>query len=364
MPFFLMFLIIVTGGTVDISVHEKNPDGTLKELHRPSGGPWGGTTVDNHYIAWLTTMFGKSAMKKLTDKAMEDYFDILRVFENKKRTLMADSNEDITFKLALSLNNYSKNSEEEGIESVITRLQLEGKVKFLGDKIRVSADIAKSWFQESIDGTIQHLTELLAEPAMIDVTSIILVGGFAESKLVQDAVKTAFKDRTVIIPEEAGLAVLKGAVLFGHRPRYVSSRCVQFTYGYGVSRPFDDSKHPLEKLCINSYGDRMANNCFEKVVEIGTSVDVGKDIKAPSALYRQKHKEENLYIYTSTDRKPEYITEPSCTKVGELKLGQATGETKDDNRVHVYFTFGDTELKATVKFLKTGKFVSGTIDCL
>jgi len=349
---------------VDISVHEKNPDGTLKMLHRPSGGPWGGTTVDNHYIAWLTKLFGKNAIEKLKDKAMEDYFDILRVFENKKRNLMTDLNEDITFKLALSLNNYSKDSEEKGIESVITRLHLEGKVKFLGDKIRVSADIAKSWFQESIDGTIRHITGILSEPAMEDVTSILLVGGFAESKLVQDAVKTAFLDRTVIIPEEAGLAVLKGAVLFGHRPRLVSSRCVPFTYGYGVMELFDDSKHPPEKLWISSYGDRRANNCFEKVVEIGTSVDVGKDIKATLTVILPKVREYTLFIYASTDRNPEYTTDPSCTVVGELNMGYAPGETKDDNRVQVYFTFGDTELKATVKFLKTGKVVEKTIDCL
>ena len=340
-------------------MHEKKPDGTLKELHRPSGGPWGGTTVDNHFIAWMTTLFGRDAMKELTGQFMADYLYMMREFEKKKRTVTPDLNLNITLTVPLALNANRKD-----IESQIEHLNLEKDVKFLHGKIRVSADIAKSWFQEYIDGTIRHLTGILSEPAMKDVTSILLVGGFAECKLMQDAVKTAFKDRAIIIPEDAGLAVLKGAVLFGHRPRHVSSRCVPFTYGYGVTRPFDDSKHPLEKLCINSYGDRMANNCFEKVVEIGTSVDVGKDIKAPSTLYLQKHKEENLSIYTSTDRNPEYITEPSCTKVGELKLGQATGETKDDNRVHVYFTFGDTEIKANVKFLKTGKVVSGTIDCL
>jgi len=349
---------------VDVSVHEKNPDGTLKELHRPSGGPWGGTTVDNHYIAWLTKMFGKKAMKKLKAEAMDDYFEILRVFENKKRNLMADSNEDITFKLPLFLNNYNKDAGEEGIDSVIARLDLKGKVKFLGDKIRVSAEITRCWFQESIDGTIRHLTGILSEPVMKDVTSILLVGGFAESKLMQDAVKNAFKDRTVIIPEEAGLAVLKGAVLFGHRPQLVSSRCVTFTYGYGVARPFDDSRHPPELLWIDSYGDRKANNCFEKVVEIGSSVDVGTDIKAPSTLILNKGGERKLYIYASTDRNPEYTTDPSSTKVGEMKLGKVPGETKDDNTVQVYFTFGDTELKATVKFLKTGKLVSKTIDCL
>ena len=338
---------------MDVSVHEKNPDGTLRVLHRPSGGPWGGTTVDNHYIAWLTTMFGIDAMKELTGKFMVDFLYMLREFENKKRTVTPDVNLNITLRVPFALNAKSKD-----IESQIERLNLENDVQFLSDKIRVSADIARSWFHESIDGTIRHLTEILSEPAMEDVTSILLVGGFAESKLMQDAVKTAFKERTVIIPEEAGLAVLKGAVLFGHRPRLVSSRCVPFTYGYGVTRPFDDSKHSPEQLWIDSYGDRMADNCFRKVVEIGTSVDIGKDIKAPSTLYLQKDKENKLCIYASTDH------DPSCTKVGELNMGKAHGETYYDNIVQVYFTFGDTELKATVKILKTGKVVSKTIDCL
>jgi len=349
----------VTGGTVDVSVHEKNPDGTLKVLHRPSGGPWGGTNVDNQYITWLANLFGRDAIKELTGEFMADYLYMLREFENKKRTVTPDLNQKIILRVPYALNEKCKNTEIQ-----IACLNLEKDVDIFKDKIRVSADIAKSWFQESIDGTIRHLTVILSEPSMEDVTSILLVGGFAESKLMQDAVKMAFKDRTVIIPEEAGLAVLKGAVLFGHRPRLVSSRCVPFTYGYAVAVPFDDSRHSSEQMCIDSYGDRMVNNCFMKVVEIGTSVDVGTDIKAPSTLVLQKHKEEKVFIYASTDRDPEYITYPSCTKMGKLNMGYAPGETMADNKVQVYFTFGDTELNATVKFLKTGKVVSKTIDCL
>ncbi|WAR31397.1 HS12A-like protein [Mya arenaria] len=30
------------GGTADISIHERLEDGSLKEIHRASGGPWGG----------------------------------------------------------------------------------------------------------------------------------------------------------------------------------------------------------------------------------------------------------------------------------------------------------------------------------
>lgn len=54
---------------------------------------------------------------------------------------------------------------------------------------------------------------------MKDVPSIILVlvGGFAESPMLQAAITNAFKDKKkVIVPRDAGLAVLKGAVLFGH----------------------------------------------------------------------------------------------------------------------------------------------------
>ncbi|KAL5019192.1 hypothetical protein ScPMuIL_004914 [Solemya velum] len=41
------------GGTVDITVHEVNKDGTLKEIHRANGGPWGGTMVDEEFLNFL-----------------------------------------------------------------------------------------------------------------------------------------------------------------------------------------------------------------------------------------------------------------------------------------------------------------------
>ncbi|KAL3879860.1 hypothetical protein ACJMK2_032139 [Sinanodonta woodiana] len=37
------------GGTIDITVHEVLSDGKLKELHKASGGAWGGTQVDEAY---------------------------------------------------------------------------------------------------------------------------------------------------------------------------------------------------------------------------------------------------------------------------------------------------------------------------
>ena len=50
-----------------------------------------------------------------------------------------------------------------------------------------------------------------------------MVGAFSDCPIIQDAVYKAFPDNQIIIPEDAGLSVLKGAVLFGHRPDYSRS---------------------------------------------------------------------------------------------------------------------------------------------
>jgi len=69
-------------------------------------------------------------------------------------------------------------------------------------------------------------------------------------------------------------------------------------------------------------------------------------------------------IYASTERDPKYITDPSCRFVGELELGEAPGETEDENEIEKYFAFGDTELKVSVKILKTGQVLTKIMDCL
>ncbi|WAR14084.1 HS12A-like protein [Mya arenaria] len=46
------------GGTADISVHERKSDGTLKEIHKASGGPWGGIFVDENYMKMSRRLYG------------------------------------------------------------------------------------------------------------------------------------------------------------------------------------------------------------------------------------------------------------------------------------------------------------------
>jgi len=203
---------------VEVSVHEKNLDGSLKELHQASGGPWGGNCVNRNYIDWMTELVGNQVIERLKRESICDYVDMLRHFEFKKCCLKPETKGLIFLRFPITLKEYHEESDKENIASKIARMNLKQEVKLLSNKLRVSVDIARKWFQHPIDMTIRHINGMLTEPGMKDVNTILLVGGFAECELVQAAVKKAFEGRTVIVPDDPRLAVLKGAVMFGHEP--------------------------------------------------------------------------------------------------------------------------------------------------
>ena len=101
--------------------------------------------MDDAYIAWLTKLFGVKAMEKLKREYMGDYIDLLREFENKKRTITTKMDGQIILRVSVALKNYLE-EEEETITAKISRLYLNKDVKIKLDKLRVSANTARSWF--------------------------------------------------------------------------------------------------------------------------------------------------------------------------------------------------------------------------
>lgn len=102
----------------------------------------------------------------------------------------------------------------------------------------------------------QHIEDVLTHPGLSGVDYLFLVGGFAESPLLQQAVRSHFGDSiTVVIPQvilmlnfhwfnegytsnfdgqDVSLAILKGAVLYGLNPRAITVRRSRLTYGVAV----------------------------------------------------------------------------------------------------------------------------------
>lgn len=238
------------GGTVDITVHEIVQNGYLHELERASGGDWGGISVDNAFKNTLAEIVTEELLASYNYKHPSDYIELFMSFETGKRRCGRgqDLNSFITLKIPTTLF-------QECLETLTTDLiTLINKSRFKGDFIlksnylKISLISFKRFFLPACDGTIKHIKELFQSPKVKDVNKILMVGGFSESYILQEAIRNAFPDCQVIVPIEAGVAVLRGAVLFGFSPNTVNTRIAKHTYGVDMNAIFNPKIKYTENL--------------------------------------------------------------------------------------------------------------------
>ncbi|XP_062615747.1 heat shock 70 kDa protein 12A-like isoform X1 [Saccostrea cucullata] len=354
------------GGTIDITVHEVQSNGTLKELHKANGGDWGGTKVDASFRSLLADIVGNDVMEIFSMDHKCDFLDLLRDFEVKKRTISPDLNDKVTFKVPINLlETFRSINPGDDIKSVVTsKSKYKSKLTWTGDKLRMEADLTKTLFDESCKKIVQHLKNILKSPSVKDVSSILLVGGFAESPMLRVAIQTAFKQTKIIVPQDAGLAVLKGAVLYGHNPNAITSRVCKYTYGVGTTTEFIESVHPQsKKKIINETA--YCDDIFSIHVKVGDTVKVGEaQVKKTYTVLKPDQTSIGIPIFISPDEKPEYTTDNGCKCLGKLIVNTPDISKGMDNGADVFMTFSGTELTVTATEKHQQNVVTASFDFL
>lgn len=166
-------------------------------------------------------------MQTVKDERMCDYFDLLRDFEIKKRTISSETEGMITFNVSKAFTELYEQNESMKLSEKISSLGLNDLVTVMDDTMDVDASVVKGWFDSPIKNMIDHVLSVLSGSNMQRVENILLVGGFGESKIVQDEMRRRITNKTLTIPPDPGMTVLKGAVRFGHLPSYVSARVIK-----------------------------------------------------------------------------------------------------------------------------------------
>lgn len=213
------------------------------------------------------------------------------------------------------------------------------------------------------------LDDLLKKPEVQGIKFLFLVGGFAESAMLQHAVQAAFGPTCrVIIPQDVGLTILKGAVLFGLDPTIVRVRRSPLTYGVGVLNKFVEGKHPREKLLVKE-GKNWCTDIFEKFVSVDQSVALGEVVQRSYCPARPGQRKTIINIYCCATDDVVYITDPGVRKCGTISLelealGDAGSPARGRREIRASMQFGDTEIKVTAMDIRTSKTVRATIDFL
>jgi hypothetical protein len=140
---------------------------------------------------------------------MEDYLAMMRTFETKKKTVEPDRDGRTLMAIPCHLLNLcTKSHGVKDFNSVIDKNEKHrDDVKYAAGKLQWDNRYFRGFFEKTIDSIVRHILEVFKEEVVRDVEIIVMVGGFSECMLVQEAIKKNFEQKTVIVPEEAGLAV-------------------------------------------------------------------------------------------------------------------------------------------------------------
>ncbi|NXH06658.1 HS12A protein, partial [Loxia leucoptera] len=355
------------GGTVDMTVHQiRLPEGHLKELYKATGGPYGSLGVDYEFEKLLCKIFGEDFIEQFKIKRPAAWVDLMIAFESRKRAAAPDRTNPLNITLPFSFIDYYKKFRGHSVEHALRKSNVDFVKWSSQGMLRMSPDAMNALFKPTIDQIVQHLSEVFDKPEVTNVKFLFLVGGFAESPLLQQAVQSAFGSRCrVIIPQDVGLTILKGAVLFGLDPAVIKVRRSPLTYGVGVLNRFVEGKHPLEKLLVKD-GTRWCTDVFDKFISADQSVALGETVTRSYTPAKPSQLVIVINIYSSEQDNVSFITEPGVKKCGTLRLDLTGTDASVPSRreIKTLMQFGDTEIKAMAVDVATSKSVKVGIDFL
>ncbi|XP_061693827.1 heat shock 70 kDa protein 12A isoform X4 [Syngnathoides biaculeatus] len=354
------------GGTVDLTVHQiRLPEGHLKELYKASGGPYGSLGIDYEFEKLLCQIFGQDFIDQFKIKRPAAWVDLMIAFESRKRAAAPGRANPLNINLPFSFIDYYKKFRGHSVEHALRKSNVDFVKWSSQGMLRMSPDAMNSLFKPTIDHIIQHLNELFEKPEVSDIKFLFLVGGFAESALLQQAVQNMLQGRSrIIIPHDVGLTILKGAVLFGLDPSIIKVRRSPLTYGVGVLNRFVEGKHPPEKLLVKD-GTCWCTDVFDTFIAADQSVALGEMVKRSYTPAKPSQQVIVIHVYCTEKESVGFISESGVKKCGSLRLDvSGTESTAPRREIQTLMQFGDTEIRAMAVDVSTGRTVKASIDFL
>ncbi|XP_032317783.1 heat shock 70 kDa protein 12B isoform X1 [Camelus ferus] len=356
------------GGTVDLTVHQlEQPHGTLKELYKASGGPCGAVGVDLAFEQLLGRIFGEDFIVTFKRQRPAAWVDLTIAFEARKRTAGPHRAAALNISLPFSFIDFYRKQRGQNVETALRRSSVNSVKWSSQGMLRMSSEAMNELFQPTVSGIIQHIEAVLARPEVQGVKLLFLVGGFAESAVLQHAVQAALGARglRVVVPHDVGLTILKGAVLFGQAPGVVRVRRSPLTYGVGVLNRFVAGRHPPDKLLVRD-GRRWCTDVFERFVAAEQSVALGEEVRRSYCPARPGQRRVLINLYCCAADDALFITDPGVRKCGALSLELEPAEDTPPGRreIRAAMQFGDTEIKVTAVDVSTNRSVRAAIDFL
>ena len=318
----------------------------MKEIHRASGGAFGGIKVDAEFEKLLIAIFGSSFVQKFKSDHPADWLDMMSQFEVKKRSERVS---EVTTRIRLPcnfINFYRSHGEGRSCRSAYK----EEEVKiYRSEFLCIGPTIMQKLYEPAISGIINHLKLLLKKPQMRQITLMFLVGGLAESPILRSRIRTEFgKTYKVLIPNKAKTAVLRGAVMFGKRPDFLEERVLTETYGTLCLQDFRWDRDDRSKLEIIE-GKAYCKDCFYVLATTNEVIKVGECRQANFRPSQSAQTAVGFSFYTTRQPTVKYVTDEGVQLIPRPPLVVKSPDKSKgtDRTIELKLYFGGTEIVIT-----------------
>ena len=251
-------------------------------------------------------------MEKFSNKYKTDELFVNGNFEIKKRNINQNTTGDIRIRITRSLVDCADG--RQAVQRRIDQSKYNGRVDVIPDKLIMDSEVFVNLFSESKEKLIGFVRDLFEEDEVNGINIVLLVGGFSSCSLIVDAVREAFTNKRIIVPTDASLAILKGAVLYGRQTlslnsqggkdsAVISARRLRHTYGISTLVPFDAQIHSMAYMRLSPQGLPQCDNIFHVFFKAGQRVVPGQTSETcafnPTANC--------IEVYRTRSRDPRYV---------------------------------------------------------
>lgn len=346
-----VFLVLdAGGGTVDLTVHQMYVEQGVKkfvEVVPGLGKSCGSTFIDDRFLNFFREKVGDKAFDRAKVKSPIVSFILLKSWEPIKRNFDPKGTKAPLFvqiPCAITAEMSKKRKKE-----------LEDAQEGFNECVFLHHEDLLSFFDPVVKEVVA-MADKMVKQSTRKVKKILCVGGFSESKYLLHCVREHFEKKKieVICPQEAGTAVLKGAVEFGLRPSIIDTRRSRWTYGISVGQTWTN-RFAKSKRCWDFFNQRwMVPNVFDKLVEMGEAISVDQKIiriYSPASSFQQFA---GIKLYASKEKYPKYTDSEECFKLGEIVVPVQMDElmNPDFYILPVIIQFGTTEISVRVQNVK------------
>ena len=357
---------------MDITVASKSTQFSkaddLKVVYQSNGGPWGGNKVSEKFQKLVEDIFGNHVMENVP---LESKLEIKQEIELKKR-----KPDSCMLKIPGEVQEcFKKENDVRDISEHIAQMsKYKDDISFRRGKLDIRKHAFEECFSSTIADIVEHIkTVVQALRGRLTLSSICLVGGFANCELLFNAIKEKFGSKIdVSVPGAPEMAVLKGAVLFGHDPGFFKERICRYTIGTDCMMPFEAGKDFEELAWVGENGVKYCRKRFAVHATIEQSVSHDEFITVQTYEVQPHQRTVSFGIYCSESKSPRYIINPDVMdthKIGELNM------TLPEKLMHRWFRsvprtieikmkFGDTMLKVQAKDSESGEIIETSLNSL